>query len=192
MNTNTVNIKVIVGSTRAERFSTKPAQWIFNEIAKTPGVTAELLDLKEFAIPFYDEPISASGRKGASPHPEIERFRAKIAEADGFIVVTPEYNHGYSAVLKNALDVVYFEWNRKPMAFVAYGSVGGARAVEQLRQVAVELQMAPTRHAVHIPEFWTRTDEKGNLKTDGLDTSKDKMIEDLLWWTRALKVARTA
>lgn len=192
MDTKNVNIKVIVGSSREQRFSTKPAHWIFNELAKTEGVTAELIDLKEYALPFYDEPVSPLSRNGASPHPEIERFRAKIAEADGFIVVTPEYNHGYPAVLKNALDVIYFEWVRKPIAFVAYGVVGGSRAVEQLRQVAVELQMAPTRQGVFISEFWTRTDDKGNFKSDGLDSSKDKMIEDLLWWTRALKIARAS
>lgn len=191
METENLKIKVIVGSTREKRFSEKPAHWIFNEVTKQEGITPELLDLRDYPMPFYDEPTSASSRQGPSPHPEIEHFRAKIAEADGFIVVTPEYNHGYPAVLKNAFDVLYFEWNRKAITFVSYGTVGGARGVEQLRQVAIELQMAPIRHAVYIPQFWTRIDDKGNFKSDDLDESKNKMIEDLLWWTRALKSART-
>ena len=122
----------------------------------------------------------AAGRKWAD----------KIGEGDGYIIVTPEYNHGYPAVLKNALDYVYKEWNQKPLGLVSYGTVGGARVVEQLRQVAIELKMVPVRTAVHIVAFWNMLDEKGDLKTDTLEKNADEMISQVLWYARVLKEAR--
>ena len=109
-------------------------------------------------------------------------------------MISPEYNHGYAAVLKNALDYVYKEWNRKPVGFVSYGGVSGARSVEQLRQVAVELQMAPIRSAIHFPTDKWMPVLMGNSSPDELFTaSKDnleKFMDDLLWWTKALNAAR--
>lgn len=155
-----LKIKIIVGSTRRNRFSEKPAAWIYekaknNEIAR--------------------------------------KWAAKINEADAFIIVTPEYNHGTSGVLKNALDYIYYEWNNKSVGFVSYGGVGGARAVEQLRGVAIELQMAPIRNAVHIPQHWNLLDENGSMKDGALDPFKGSatiFLDQLLWWARALKIAR--
>jgi len=143
-------------------------------------------------MPFYHEDHSLSTNPKVTD-PIAQKWTAKIAEADTFIVVTPEYNHGYPAVLKNAFDYVYKEWNRKPIGFVAYGSVAGARSVEQLRQVAIELQMAPIRKGLHIHKFWLLTDEKGNLKPGALDDmngeAKD-FLDQLTWWGKALKEAR--
>lgn len=191
---SSIEIKVIVGSTRQGRFSEKPAQWIFEEAKKLEGVEAELLDLRDYPLPFFDEPTSpAIVKDGAYPNDVAKKWAAKIREADAFIIITPEYNHGTSGVLKNALDYVYAEWNNKPVGFVAYGGVGGARAVEQLRGVAIELQMAPIRNAVHIPQHWNLLDENGGLKTGALDPFKksaDTFLDQLLWWAKALKIAR--
>src|SRR6185437_6438023 len=133
-------ISVIVGSVRRGRFAEKPARWILQQLQRRPDVDARLLDLIGYPMPFFDEPISPGmpGRP-AYEHPVVKKWTAAIAASDGFIFVTPEYNHGPPAVLKNALDWVYPEWNRKAAAFVSYGSVGGARSVEQLRLIAIEL-----------------------------------------------------
>jgi len=110
-----------------------------------------VLDLRDYDMPFFNEPVSPSFKKEPYKNEAVARFTKKIEEGDAFVMVTPEYNHGTSGVLKNALDWIYPEWNNKPVAFVSYGSGGGARAIEQLRMNAVELQMAPIRAAVHIP-----------------------------------------
>ncbi len=186
-------IKIILGSTRPNRFSDKPGAWMFEEMKKQQGIEAEMLDLREYAMPFFNEAATPSSKKEDYTHEAVARWTKKIAEADGFIVVTPEYNHGTSAVLKNAFDYVSKEWNNKPVAFVAYGTVGGARAVEQLRQVAIELQMVPIRNAVHIFSPWLMLDEKGMLKPGSFDPyqkSADMTIAQLLWWARTLKAAR--
>jgi len=146
-----IKIKVIVGSTRQNRFSEKPAHWIYEEAKKKEGVEAELLDLRDYPMPFFDEPVSPATSGGKYTREEVKKWAAKIGDGDAFIIVTPEYNHGYPAVLKNALDSLFPEWNKKPVGFVGYGSAGGARSIEQLREVAIELYMAPIRNAVHIP-----------------------------------------
>jgi NAD(P)H-dependent FMN reductase len=185
-------IKVILGSTRQQRFGEQPARWI-TEKAKAKGLDVELLDLREYPLPFFDEamsPTMAAAKEGAYPYPISAKWTAKIGEADGFIIVTPEYNHGYSAVLKNAIDYVSPEWNKKPVAFVGYGSVGAARAIEQLRQVIIELQMVPIRDVVSIANFWSFLDEKGSLKTESFEHAGDAMLDQLIWWVDALKEAR--
>ncbi len=146
-----LTIHVIIGSTRQNRFSEKPARYILDELKKKEDVQAELIDLRDWPLPFYDEPISPAINKGNYSNELGKKWAAKVGEADGYIMVTPEYNHGYSAVLKNALDWVFPEWNGKPVGFVSYGNAGGARAIEQLRQVVIELQMVPIRSAIHIP-----------------------------------------
>src|SRR5579872_3399556 len=131
-----LKIQVIIGSTRQGRFSEKPAQWIFEEAKKKTGLEVELLDLRDYPMPFFNEPMSPSRVEGKYPNEAVQKWAKKIAEADGYIIVSPEYNHGYPAVLKNAMDSIYKEWNNKSVGFVSYGSVGGGRAVEQLRLVA--------------------------------------------------------
>ncbi len=190
----TLNLKIILGSTREGRFGDKPAKWVFEETKKLEDVETELLDLRDYPLPFFDQPVTPKSFKdGKYPNETAGKLAKKINEADGFIIVTPEYNHGYPAVLKNALDWIYYEWNNKPVGFVSYGGVGGARAVQQLRQVAIELQMAPLREAVHIPTPWILLDENGNLKTGALEQfnqSAENLLNQLLWWTKALKEAR--
>ena len=193
-NNTPLNIKVIAGSTREGRFSDKAAVWIAEEISKQEGVAVEVLDLRDYDIPFFNEPMSPSFKQEPYKNEAVARFTKKIEEGDAFVIVTPEYNHGTSGVLKNALDWVYQEWNNKPVAFVSYGSVGGARAVEQLRLNAIELQMAPIRNAVHIPgeQYFQVLFGKTDAKELFASVSKqaEGMIAQLLWWARALKNAQ--
>ena len=193
-NNTSVNIKVIAGSTREGRFSDKAAAWIAEEIKKQEGVAVEVLDLRDYDMPFFNEPMSPSFKQEPYKNEAVARFTKKIEEGDAFVIVTPEYNHGTSGVLKNALDWVYPEWNNKPVAFMSYGSVGGARAVEQLRLNAIELQMAPIRNAVHIPgeQYFQVLFGKMDVKDLFVSVAKqsEDMIIQLLWWTRALKNAR--
>lgn len=193
-NNSSINIKVIAGSTREGRFSDKAAAWIVGEIKKQEGVMVEVLDLRDYEMPFFNEPMSPSFKQEPYKNEAVSRFTKKIAEGDAFVMVTPEYNHGTSGVLKNALDWVYPEWNNKPVAFVSYGGVGGARAVEQLRLNAIELQMAPIRNAVHIPgeQYFQVVFGKMNAKDlfDLVANQAEGMIAQLLWWTKALKDAR--
>jgi NAD(P)H-dependent FMN reductase len=123
----------------------------------------------------------------------VKRWTAEIAASDGFVFVTPEYNYGPAAVLKNAIDWVYPEWNRKAAAFVSYGGALGARSVQQLREVAIELQIAPVRSSVHIPVATLWAHYQGGDVDKGLaelETPAKVLIDDLLWWTATLKTAR--
>lgn len=194
-NNTSLNIKVIAGSTREGRFSDKAAVWIAEEIKKQKEVAVEVLDLRDYEMPFYNEPVSPSFKQEPFKNEAVARFTKKIEEGDAFVMVTPEYNHGTSGVLKNALDWVYPEWNNKPVAFVSYGGVGGARAVEQLRLNTIELQMAPIRNAVHIPgeQYFQVLFGKMDAKELFASVSKqaEGMITQLLWWTKALKNARS-
>lgn len=188
-----LKIKVILGSTREGRFSEKPGRWILEELQKRDGVEAELLDLRDFELPFFNQAKTPSSAKEGYDIPEVNRWKEKIKEADGFIIVAPEYNHSFPAVLKNALDWVWYEWNKKPVTFVAYGSAGGARSVEQLRLVAVELELVPIRPAVHIPSEVTmeaRTKDYDPVVFEPLTEKANQTIDHLIWWGNALKEAR--
>jgi NAD(P)H-dependent FMN reductase len=187
-------ISVIVGSTRQGRFSEKPAQWIFEHLRKRKEIEARLLDLRDFPMPFFDQAVPPS-MPGRPPYPNevVQKWTAQIGASDGFVFVTPEYNYGTSAVLKNAIDWVYPEWNRKAAAFVSYGSAMGARAVQQLRETAIEVQMAPIRSSVPLPVATLWAHFQGGDVNKGLaemDQQAAAMIDDLLWWTSALKTAR--
>jgi NAD(P)H-dependent FMN reductase len=188
---NALNIKVIVGSTRSNRFSEKPAKWIFDLAAARGELAVELLDLRDYPLPFFEEAIPPGLAKDQYTNPVVVKWRDKIREADGFVICTPEYNHGYPAVLKNALDYTYYSWARKPVAFVSWGGAGGTRGVEQLRLVAVELDMAPSRWAVHIANPWLVKD------VADIDSAQNRqaagaLLDHLTWWGRALRQARTA
>ena len=187
-----LKIKVIVGSTRANRFSEKPAQWIFEEARKRADLEVELLDLRDYPLPFFEEPLPPGAAKDGYTNPIVVRWRDKIKEADGFIICTPEYNHGYPAVLKNALDYVYYAWSRKAVAFVSWGGNAGTRGVEQLRLVTIELDMAPIRSAVHLPTPPWLVKDAEELKTDANARSAAALIDHLTWWAAALHAARAA
>lgn len=194
MATKEFELKIIIGSTRPNRFSDKAASW-FAEIAKRDeNFNIEVLDLRDYPMPFFEEPTSPSHMKlGDYKNEVVKKWWRKIEEGDAFVIVSPEYNHGYSAVLKNALDYVFAPWNNKPVAFVGYGSVGGGRAIEQLREVAVELQMAPIRNAVHILAPWFLLEADGSLKKGALDSyngAAEGVLKQLSWWAETLRVGR--
>jgi len=188
-------ISVIVGSTRQGRFSEKPAHWILKHL-KQRDVDARLLDLRDFPMPFFDQAMTPA-MPGRKPYENevVKKWTAPIGASDGFIFVTPEYNYGPPAVLKNAIDWVYPEWHRKAAAFVSFGGVGGARSVQQLRETVIELQLAPIRSSVHIPVATLMAHFQGGDVDKGLaelETPAKVMLDDLLWWTTALKTARKA
>jgi NAD(P)H-dependent FMN reductase len=188
-------IQAIVGTDREGRFSERAAAWLMDRLGARSDLRAELIDLRDYPLSFYDQAVPPAYGRREYP-PEVARWAAKVDEADGYIFVTAEYNHGYPALLKNALDHAFPEFNRKPAAFVGYGNVGGARAIEQLRLVTVELEMAPLRHAVHIlPDVMrpVRMAETADPELfAALDPRLDTLVDDLLWWTRALAAARAA
>src|ERR1700686_527670 len=189
-----ITISIIVGSTREGRFSEKPARWIFQHLQKREGIEARLLDLRDFPMPFFDQALTPAW-PGRAPYENevVKRWTAGISASDGFVFVSPEYNYGTSGVLKNAIDWVYPEWNRKAAAFVSFGSVGGARSVQQLRETAIALQLAPIHSSVHIPVATLMAHFQGGDVDKGLaelEAPAKVMIDDLLWWTMALKAAR--
>ncbi|MDP9474405.1 MAG: NAD(P)H-dependent oxidoreductase [Actinomycetota bacterium] len=184
-------IGVIIGTTRQGRFGEKPARWIRGLASRRSDLDFEVVDLRDYPLPLFDE---ATGPAMAPPEDEVAlRFGEKMDRFDGYVFVTAEYNHSIPAVLKNALDHVYPQCNRKPAAFVGYGTVGGARAVEQLRLVCVELQMAPTRTAVHVGfETFSAVmrGDKDLADFDRLNRGVAAMLDELSWWTRTLKAGR--
>lgn len=189
----TLNIKIILASVRDGRFGDKPAKWIADIAKEIESFSAELLDLKDYSLPIFAEAVSPAYVEDDYSNSLVNRWAEKIVSADGFIVITPEYNHGYPSSLKNNIDYLYKEWNKKPIAFVGYGTTGGAFSVGQLRQVAVELQMAPIRTAIHIISPWNLVEKDGSLKPGALDhyaNGARKMLEQLKWWAKALKDAR--
>ena len=186
-----VKIAVVVGTTRAARVGHKPAEWIADIASQRDDMSVEVVDLREYPMPFFDE--VASNAWAPSQNDVAQRWQKKVAEFDGYIFVSAEYNRGVPAVLKNALDYAYPEWNKKPAAFVGYGSVGAARAIEQLRLIAIELQMAPIRTSVHLQgadfmAVWKG--EKDIAELSYLRQNASDMLDQLVWWTHALKAAR--
>jgi NAD(P)H-dependent FMN reductase len=184
-------LAIIIGSIRPNRFADHPAQWI-TELARQRGdFDVELIDLKDYPMPLFAE--QASPAYAPAKNEVAQRWQKKAAAADAFVFTAAEYNRGPTAVLKNALDYAYKEWNNKPVAFVGYGGVGGARAVEHLRLSAIELQMAPIRTAVHIQmQVYLAVLKEGKKLADFdfLNQNAKDMLDQLAWWTGALKTAR--
>lgn len=187
-------IAIIIGSTRGARFADKPAQWMLKQAQARSDMTVELVDLRDFELPLFDE--MASNKWMPSSDPKALAWQAKIAEFDGYIFVTAEYNHSITGALKNALDQAYNEWNRKPMGAIGYGGVGAARAVEHLRNIAVELAMVPVHGAVHIAggDFMAvhPLGANGEIETieDHLMAGATDLLDDMVWWANATKSAK--
>jgi NAD(P)H-dependent FMN reductase len=183
-------IGIILGSTRPNRNGEQVATWVLDIASRRGDAAFELVDLRDYPLPHLDEPIPPS--LGQYQHEHTRQWAKKIASFDGFVIVTPEYNHGTSGVLKNAIDYLYAEWNNKAVGFVSYGSVGGARAVEHLRLVAGELQMADVRQQVAlslITEFENySTFKPGNYNVPALDT----LLGQVIAWSTALAPLRAA
>ena len=184
-------IGIIMSTTRATRYGDKPAKWIYDMAAKRTDMTVEMIDLRDYPMPFFDEP--ASNAWVPSQNAVAIQWQHRIAEFDGYVFVTAEYNRGLPAVLKNSLDYAYPEWNRKPAACIGYGSVGAARSIEQLRLNIIELQMAPTRTGVHIQgaDFFDALQNGKDLSTvPYIEQNAVTMLNELHWWATALMNAR--
>lgn len=181
-------IGIILGSTRPGRNGEQVAKWIYDIAVRREDAEFELIDLIDYPLPHLDEAIPPSMGQYQNEH--TKQWAAKIASYDGFVIVTPEYNHSTSGVLKNALDYLYAEWNNKAVGFVSYGSVGGARAVEHLRLVAGELQMADVRQQVAlslVTEFENfSTFKPGDYNLPQVDTLLDQVVS----WSAALAPLR--
>lgn len=184
-------IGIVIGTTRRGRFGERPAKWIFDRASASEDIDVELIDLRDYPMPLFDE--EKSPFREAVKNEQAQVWCRKAGSLDGFIFVTPEYNRAPPAVLKNAIDHVYSEMHKKPVGFVSYGSVGGVRAVEQMRLICIELQMAPVRNAVHIaaPAFPAIRD-KGQDFDDfpNLVAAADTLLKDMAWWAQVLKDAR--
>ncbi|GGL66991.1 NADPH-dependent FMN reductase [Wenxinia marina] len=190
-----VNLALVISSTRETRFADKPAAWVHEVAAERSDLTLKTLDLRDFDLPFFNE--KASNLWMPSEDPRAVRWQEAVEPFDGYVFLTAEYNHSITGALKNALDQAYRQWVRKPFGIVGYGGVGAARAAEHLRGIGVELQMAPIRHAVHIGggEFGKVSPLGQNLPMSEIDgilrPSATAMFDDLVWWARALREARS-
>ncbi len=191
-----MKIQIILGSTRPGRIAERVAKWVVAEAAKHPGIEPELVDLADYPMPMFDEPVSPRYNPNRQPNEPARRFLKKIAEADGYIVVTSEYNYSIPAVLKNAFDYLGHEVVKKPFAIVSHGTVGGARATEHLRSII------SISKAITVPEHLTihgaseLFDEAGNYLGDttspyGHDKMITVLLNELLWWATTLKAGRT-
>lgn len=188
-------IAIIIGSTRKTRFADIPAQWIKAEAEVRGDMTVEIVDLRDAALPFFDE--VASNAWVPSQDPAAVAWQQKIAGFDGYIFVVAEYNRSITGALKNALDQSYVDWAKKPMGVVGYGSMGASTAVSHLRVIGVELQMVPVRNAVLIGggDFWkvhpgfggsgNLADIEGSIKP-----SATALLDDMAWWAKATMAAR--
>jgi NAD(P)H-dependent FMN reductase len=187
-------IAIIVASTRTVRFADHPLAWLTTQLAKRRDIEYFVIDVRDHQLPYYDLPVppAMAPRKYTS---DAEReLGEKIDSADGYLIITNEFNHGYSAALKNVLDHYSVEFRRKVVAFMGYGNVGGSRAIEQLRQVAVELDMASVKPTVHV--FGTqmaavRQGGEGEAAIfAAIEPRLELMLDDLAWWATALREAR--
>lgn len=191
-----LKIGVIISSTREARFADKPAQWILDLANARDDIDAELVDLRDFDLPFFDE--KASNLYAPTEDERALRWQEKLAQFDGFIFVVAEYNRSITGALKNALDQAYVEWMKKPAAYLGYGSVGAARAIEHLRLINVELQMVATRNSVHIGggEFMKVHPMGANGPmsdiADAITPSANAMLDEVTWWGELLKEPRKA
>ena len=188
-----LKVGLIVGSTRPNRFADTPVRWLDEAAAARSDLRLAVLDLRDQELPFFNEPASPLYTGGTYTEPKAEAWRNRIGEFDAFVATVAEYNHGPTAVLKNAFDSACLEWQRKPIAFVGYGGVGAARAIETLRGVVIELQMTPIRHEVNIamePYLGIVQSGRSLNDYDYLVQSREVMFDHLVWWGDALKVGR--
>lgn len=185
---NALRIAIIIGSTRPGRNGEAVAKWVYEIAKKRSDAKFELVDIKDFNLPLLDEPVPASMGQYSKAH--TKTWAAKIGSFDGYVFVAPEYNHGISGALKNAIDFLFAEWNNKAAGFVSYGSVGGARAVEQLRLVMAEVQIATVRNQVLLSLF-TDFENFSVFKPDPRhEKSVNAMFDQVIAWGGVLKTLR--
>jgi NAD(P)H-dependent FMN reductase len=183
-----LRIGVILGSTRPGRLGKQVADWVMDQVAQRSDAQYELIDLVDHPLPHLDEEVPPSMGRYQGEH--TKRWADVIDGFDGFVVVTPEYNHSIPGVLKNAFDYLYAEWNNKAIGFVSYGAAGGVRAVEHLRLIAGELQLADVRESVSLPFAAEFEQYKTFTPSSSAAKALDAMLKQLLSWTRAMEQAR--
>jgi len=188
------HIALIIGSTRAARFADKPAHWMLDVAKKRTDMSVELVDLRDYNLPLFNEMASNAWMPSQDEH--AVKWQKKLAEFDGYIFVVAEYNRSVTGSLKNALDQAYVEWGHKPMGAIGYGGLGAARAIEHLRTIAVELQMVPVRNAVHIGggEFMKVHPMGANAPIAEIEAAiapaAKAMLDDVVWWAEATMAKR--
>ncbi|MGC1176871.1 MAG: NAD(P)H-dependent oxidoreductase [Candidatus Saccharimonadales bacterium] len=193
-----MKLAVVIGATRQGRKTVQQAAWVCNTAQQTEGIEAELVDLKDYPMPFFDEPISPRYNPKRVIDPAVKPWLAKLEEFDAYLFVTPEYNHSIPAVLKNALDYVTWEFVHKPAAVVSHGSAGGARAMTDLKEILSESKAAivPTGPALAITGMSDMIDESGALSEEaranpyGPQAALIDLLTDLQWYSDALSSAR--
>jgi len=181
-------IGIILGSTRPNRNGEQVAKWVYDIASRRSDADYELVDLRDYPLPHLDEPLPPSMGQYQNDH--TRQWADKIASFDGFVIVTPEYNHSTSGVLKNAIDYLYAEWNNKAVGFVSYGGVGGARAAEHLRLVAGELQMADVRQQVAL-SLLTEFENFSVFRPNDYNLAAlDILLDQVIAWSVALAPLR--
>lgn len=185
-----VKIGIIVGSTRPGRFGTQPANWLNELASKREDAEFELIDLAELDLPLLDEAAPPMMNQYSKDH--TKQWSETVSGLDGFVFVTPEYNHSFPAALKNAIDFIFYEWNYKPVSFLSYGSAaGGARAVEHLRAIAAEMKMYDIREQVMLHSYWSDLNENGEYQFSvEHEKSATEMLDQLVFWADKMKDAR--
>lgn len=185
-----INIGIIAGSTRPERFGIQPATWLHQLAQERDDANFELVDLKEVDLPLLDEPVPPS--MGQYEHEHTKRWSERIDRLDGFVFVTAEYNHSIPGALKNAIDFLFREWHHKPASFVSYGSAaGGARSVEHLRGVMGEVKIYDLREQLLLPNYWDRLDDNGQYQfSDEEREQASAILDDLVFWAEQMQPIR--
>jgi NAD(P)H-dependent FMN reductase len=184
----TLEIGIVLGSTRPGRNGEAVAKWVYEAASRRADAEYELVDIAEFALPHLDEALPPSLGQYAQPH--TRAWARKIESFDGYVFVTPEYNHSTSGALKNAIDFLYAEWNNKAAGFVSYGSVGGTRAVEHLRLIMSELQVATVRAQVALSMFTDFENFSSFRPAERQHQALDAVLDQVVSWSRALKSVR--
>jgi NAD(P)H-dependent FMN reductase len=193
---STPRLAMIIGSTRPRRFADKPANWLLDYASRRSDFTLEALDLRDFDLPFFAE--ASTNLHVPSQDPKALAWQDAIRPFDGYVFIVAEYNHSVTGALKNALDQAYKEWMRKPFSALGYGSTGGARAIEHLRGISIELQMVPSKFSAHIGGGEVAKvhpaggDAPMSEIEDAIKPSVDAMFNDLVWWASVLTPAREA
>ena len=192
-----MKISVILGSTRPGRVGERVAKWVMAGLESTPGVEAELIDLAEFDLPHFDEELPPRGNRDRHPQPGVARYLRKLEDAEGVIIVTPEYNFSFPGVLKDALDFVAFEMHRKPVAIVSYGVVGGSRASQALKLAVNGTKAVVIPEAIAIVAPQDVIDVYGKFVGDtsnpyNLESSLAATIKELVWWAEIVSSATRA
>lgn len=184
-----LKLAIIIGSTRPGRIGEAVAKWVYELDAQRSDAEFELVDIQDFNLPLLDEPVPPSMGQYSKEH--TKAWAAKIASFDGYVLVTPEYNHSTSAALKNAIDFLYAEWNNKAAGFVGYGSAGGVRAVEHLRLIMAEVQVATVRNQVMLSLREDFENYSVFKPREFHEAAVNQMLDQLTAWSGAMKTLRT-